>query len=72
MEKGKQQTSLMLQANDIVYVPFSWMKNVAMSSSSIAASTAGAAVYVSSLMQSDEARPASNHHIAASWGTIEA
>ena len=45
MEKGKQPP-LMLQANDIVYVPFSWMKNVAMSSASIAASTAGAAVYV--------------------------
>jgi polysaccharide biosynthesis/export protein len=45
MEKGKQPP-LMLQANDIVYVPFSWMKNVAMSSANIAASTAGAAVYV--------------------------
>jgi polysaccharide export outer membrane protein len=45
IEKGKQP-DVMLQANDIVYVPFSWMKNVAMSSSSIAASTAGAAVYV--------------------------
>jgi polysaccharide biosynthesis/export protein len=45
MEKGKQPP-LMLQVNDIVYVPFSWVKNVAMSSASIAASTAGAAVYV--------------------------
>ena len=45
MEKGKQPP-LMLQANDIVYVPFSWMKNVAMSSANIAASTAGAAIYV--------------------------
>jgi polysaccharide biosynthesis/export protein len=45
MEKGKQPP-LMLQANDIVYVPFSWMKNVAMSSANIAASTAGAAVYL--------------------------
>ena len=45
MEKGKQPP-LMLQANDIVYVPFSWMKNVAMNSATIAASTAGAAVYV--------------------------
>lgn len=45
MEKGKQPP-LMLQPNDIVYVPFSWMKNVAMNSASIAASTAGAAVYV--------------------------
>jgi polysaccharide biosynthesis/export protein len=45
IEKGKQP-DVMLQPNDIVYVPFSWMKNVAMNSSSIAASTAGAAVYV--------------------------
>jgi polysaccharide export outer membrane protein len=45
MEKGKQPP-LMLQANDIVYVPFSWMKNVAMSTANIAASTAGAAIYV--------------------------
>jgi polysaccharide biosynthesis/export protein len=45
MEKGKQ-APLMLQANDIVYVPFSWMKNVAMNTATIAASTAGAAVYV--------------------------
>jgi polysaccharide export outer membrane protein len=45
MEKGKQ-APLMLQANDIVYVPFSWVKNFAMSSANIAASTAGAAVYV--------------------------
>ena len=45
MENGKQPP-LMLQANDIVYVPFSWMKNVAMSTANIAASTAGAAIYV--------------------------
>ena len=45
MEKGKEPP-LLLQANDIVYVPFSWMKNVAMSSANIAASTAGAAIYV--------------------------
>jgi polysaccharide export outer membrane protein len=45
IEKGKQP-DVMLQPNDIVYVPFSWMKNVAMNGSSIAASTAGAAVYV--------------------------
>jgi polysaccharide biosynthesis/export protein len=44
MEKGKAPP-LMLQANDIVYVPFSWMKNFAMSGANIAASTAGAAVY---------------------------
>lgn len=45
IEKGKQP-DVLLQANDIVYVPFSWMKNVAMNTASIAASTAGAAVYV--------------------------
>jgi polysaccharide biosynthesis/export protein len=45
IEKGKQE-DLALQSNDILYVPFSWLKNAAMSSSQIAASTAGAAVYV--------------------------
>jgi polysaccharide export outer membrane protein len=45
MEKGKQ-ADVALQPNDILYVPFSWMKNVAMSSSSVGASTAGAAVYL--------------------------
>ena len=45
IEKGKQE-DVMLRANDIVYVPFSWMKNLAVNSASIAASTAGAAVYV--------------------------
>jgi len=44
MEKGKIP-DMPLQPNDIVFVPFSWMKNMAMSGSSIAASTAGAAVY---------------------------
>jgi polysaccharide biosynthesis/export protein len=45
IQKGKQ-ADIYLQANDIIYVPFSWMKNVVMSSSSIAATTAGAAVYL--------------------------
>jgi polysaccharide export outer membrane protein len=45
IQKGKQP-DILLQPNDVVYVPFSWMKNVAMSSSSIGASTAGAAVYL--------------------------
>ena len=45
IQKGKQP-DITLQANDILYVPFSWTKNFVMSSSSIAASTAGAAVYV--------------------------
>ncbi len=45
IRKGKQP-DIALQANDIVYVPFSWMKNAAMSASTIAASTASAAIYV--------------------------
>jgi polysaccharide biosynthesis/export protein len=45
IEKGKQP-DITLQANDVLYVPFSWLKNTAMNASSIAASTAGAAVYV--------------------------
>jgi polysaccharide biosynthesis/export protein len=44
IQKGKQ-ADIALQPNDILYVPFSWMRNVAMSSSSIGAATAGAAVY---------------------------
>jgi polysaccharide biosynthesis/export protein len=45
IQKGKQP-DMYLQANDILYVPFSWMKNVAIASSSIASETAGAAIYV--------------------------
>jgi polysaccharide biosynthesis/export protein len=45
IEKGKKP-DIMLQPNDIIYVPFSWMKNVAMSSSSVGASTASAAIYL--------------------------
>jgi polysaccharide biosynthesis/export protein len=45
IEKGKQP-DIMLQSNDIIYVPFSWMKNVAIGSSSIGASTASAAMYL--------------------------
>jgi polysaccharide biosynthesis/export protein len=44
MEKGKIP-DMELQPNDIVYVPFSWMKNIAMSGSTIVSSTAGAAIY---------------------------
>ncbi len=44
IEKGKK-ADVALQANDIVYVPFSWMKNLALDAGSITASTAGAAVY---------------------------
>jgi polysaccharide export outer membrane protein len=45
IQKGKQP-DMMLQPDDILYVPFSWMKNVAIGSSSIGAATAGAAVYL--------------------------
>ena len=44
IEKGKQP-DVFLQANDILYVPFSWMKHIAVDSGTIAASTAGAAIY---------------------------
>jgi polysaccharide export outer membrane protein len=44
IEKGKQP-DVFLQANDILYVPFSWMKHFALDTGSIAASTAGAAIY---------------------------
>ena len=44
IQKGKRP-DIALQPNDILYVPFSWMRNIAMSSSSIGASTAGAAIY---------------------------
>lgn len=45
IEKGKQP-DIALQGNDILYVPFSWMKNTAMSSANIVSSTASAAIYV--------------------------
>jgi polysaccharide export outer membrane protein len=45
IQKGKEP-DIALQADDIVYVPFSWVKNAAMSASTIAASTASAAIYV--------------------------
>lgn len=44
IEKGKS-ADVELHADDIVYVPFSWVRNLAVNSSSIAASTAGAAMY---------------------------
>ena len=44
MEKGKLP-DMALQSNDILYVPFSWMKNIAMNGSAVAASTASAAIY---------------------------
>ncbi len=44
IEKGKQP-DLILQPDDILYIPFSWMKNVAMNAASITASTSSAAIY---------------------------
>jgi polysaccharide export outer membrane protein len=44
IEKGKQP-DVVLQANDIVYIPFSWMKNVALASSSIGTSATTALIY---------------------------
>ena len=38
-----------LQAGDIVYVPFSYLRNAALGITSIAAAATGAAIYVSSL-----------------------
>jgi polysaccharide export outer membrane protein len=44
IQKGKQP-DIPLQQGDIVFVPFSWMKNTAMTASNIAASTSSAAIY---------------------------
>lgn len=44
IQKGKQP-DIFLRQGDILYVPFSWMKNTAMNAASIAASTSGAAIY---------------------------
>jgi polysaccharide export outer membrane protein len=44
IEKG-EQSDVPLKADDIIFVPFSWMKNTAMSAATIAASAAGAAIY---------------------------
>jgi len=45
IQKGKKP-DITLQANDVLYVPFSWMKNMAMSAANIAAATGSAAIYV--------------------------
>lgn len=45
IEKGKTSDTL-LQPDDIVFVPFSWMKNVAMSTASIASQTGSALIYL--------------------------
>jgi polysaccharide export outer membrane protein len=44
MEKGKL-ADMQLEPNDIVYVPFSWAKNIAVGSSSILASATTAVIY---------------------------
>jgi polysaccharide export outer membrane protein len=44
MEKGKRP-DIAMQANDVLFVPFSYMKNIAYNASQIAASAAGAAIY---------------------------
>jgi polysaccharide export outer membrane protein len=44
IQKGKQ-TDLILEPDDVIYIPFSYIRNVASSSSGILASVAGAAVY---------------------------
>jgi polysaccharide export outer membrane protein len=45
MQKGKKP-DIPLQAGDIVYVPFSYMRNAALGVTSIAASATGAALYI--------------------------
>jgi polysaccharide biosynthesis/export protein len=44
IQKGKLP-DMVLQSDDVLYVPFSWMRNMAMTSSGIAASTSSAAIY---------------------------
>jgi polysaccharide export outer membrane protein len=44
MERGKQ-SDVAMQPNDVLFVPFSYMKNLAFNGSQIAASAAGAIIY---------------------------
>jgi polysaccharide export outer membrane protein len=44
MQKGKAPDMIM-EPDDVLYIPFSYLRNIASNSSSIAASTAGAAIY---------------------------
>jgi polysaccharide export outer membrane protein len=44
MEKGKL-ADMQLEPNDIVYVPFSWGKNIMIQATSIISSTSSAAIY---------------------------
>ena len=45
IQRGREP-DIALQSDDVVYVPFSWIKNAAIGSATIAASTAGAALYL--------------------------
>jgi polysaccharide biosynthesis/export protein len=45
MQKGKKP-DMRLQADDIIYVPFSYLRNAALGIGNIAASTAGAVIYI--------------------------
>jgi polysaccharide export outer membrane protein len=45
MQKGKKP-DIPLQPGDIVYVPFSYLRNAALSVTNIAASATGAALYI--------------------------
>ena len=44
MQKGKKPDQL-LQANDILYVPFSYMRNAALGLTALAAAATTAAIY---------------------------
>jgi polysaccharide biosynthesis/export protein len=44
MQKGKKP-DMQLEPDDIVYIPFSYLKNIASTSSGIVASAASAAIY---------------------------
>jgi polysaccharide export outer membrane protein len=45
IQKGKK-TDIALQANDVLYVPFSYMRNTALGVTGVIASTSSAAIYV--------------------------
>jgi polysaccharide export outer membrane protein len=44
MQKGKRQDQL-LQADDIIYLPFSYLRNMAVSVNSLVSAAASAAIY---------------------------
>ena len=44
MQKG-ERPDLAMQSNDVLFIPFSWMKNIAMNSSQIVSSAASAMIY---------------------------